>query len=109
MVSKGVIILLLLIVALGFFLRLNNLSERSLWTDEFFTLFESSGQGVDINNFLGYFSGSGEKQLMKAQDFKPFIKANPRKSLKDVSVSLLETDTHPPLYFWVMHGWMNVF
>lgn len=107
--SKGVIILLVLIMTVGFFLRFNNLSERSLWTDEFFTLFESSGQGLDINNFLGYISGPKELKLMKAQDFKPFIKVNPKKSLKDVSRSLLETDTHPPLYFWIMHGWMDIF
>ena len=107
--SKRLIMLLLLIMAMGFFLRINNLSGRSLWTDEFFTLFESSGQGLDINNFLGYFSGSGEKKLMKTQDFKPFIKVNPKKSLNDVSRSLLETDTHPPLYFWIMHGWMDIF
>lgn len=107
--SKGLIIPLLLILTVGFFLRINNLSERSLWTDEFFTLFDSSGQGSDINNFLGSFSVSGQKKLMKAQDFKPFLKVNPKKNFKDVTMSLLETGAHPPLYSWIMHGWMNIF
>ncbi len=98
-----------MIIVLGLVLRVNNLSGRSLWTDEFFTLFESSGHGVDIEKFLGSISKKDAPPLLRSGDFKPFISSDPAKNINDVSEGLLVTDTHPPLYFWIMHFWMRLF
>lgn len=93
----------------GFILRLNNLSGRSLWTDEFFTLFQSSGHGTDIKSFLGGLSAAKTPSLLRAAELKRFLKFDPRKSIRDVSSGLLNTDTHPPLYFWIIYIWRWIF
>lgn len=103
------IFLLLVFLAAGFILRLNNLSGRSLWTDEFFTMFESSGHGVDIKNLLDHLSDKEPPALLKASEFKTLLKFDSHKGIKDVSNSLFNTDTHPPLYFWVIYFWMRLF
>jgi len=100
---------LLFFLALGLLLRVNNLSERSLWTDEFFTLFQSTGHGVDIVNLLDGFSKRETPPLSKSQDFRLFLQSDPAKHIKDVTRGLLDTDTHPPLYFWIIYIWMKVF
>lgn len=101
--------LLLLFLVIGFILRLNNLSGRSLWTDEFFTLFQSSGHGTDIKVFLERISHKQDPALLKAGEFKTFLRFDSHKRVKDVNNSLLDTDTHPPLYFWIMHFWRKLF
>ncbi|MDD5408613.1 MAG: glycosyltransferase family 39 protein [Candidatus Omnitrophica bacterium] len=100
---------LLFIFALGLFFRLNNLSSRSLWTDEFFTLFESSGHGVDVVKFVDDLSKREAPALLKPRNFRPFLQNDPAKQIKDVTGGLLDTDTHPPLYFWIMYIWMKLF
>lgn len=107
--KRKYIFLLLVFLATGFILRLNNLSGRSLWTDEFFTLFQSNGHGVDIKNLLGHLSHKESPVLLKASEFKTLLKFDSHKSIKDVSNSLFNTDTHPPLYFWAMYFWRNLF
>lgn len=101
--------LLFLILILGFILRLNNLSQRSLWTDEFFTIFESTGHGIDIQNFLNRYSKSRPLELLKVKEFKVFLKSDSNKNIKDVTSGLLNTDTHPPLYFWLMFFMFRIF
>ncbi|MDD5691913.1 MAG: glycosyltransferase family 39 protein [Candidatus Omnitrophica bacterium] len=100
---------LLFIFAVGLALRFNNLSGRSLWTDEFFTLFQSSGHGVDIVKLVDDLSKRDSPVLSKPGDFRLLLKNDPARHIQDVTASLLETDTHPPLYFWIMHIWMRVF
>jgi uncharacterized membrane protein len=101
--------LLLFFLMVGLILRLNNLSERPLWTDEFFTFFESTGHGLDIKNFLDSLSSQNSPKLLTAKEFKAFLKFDPGRGFKDVSKGLLYTDTHAPLYFWIIHLWMMVF
>ncbi|MCX5702305.1 MAG: glycosyltransferase family 39 protein [Candidatus Omnitrophica bacterium] len=101
--------IVLCILLTGFMLRFNNLSQRSLWTDEFFTFFESTGHGLDIKNFLDNISSQQTPKLLTAREFKVFLKPDLDKSFKDVSQGLLYTDTHAPLYFWIMHLWIRVF
>lgn len=107
--NKKHIFLLLGFMAIGLILRLNNLSGRSLWTDEFFTLFQSSGHGVDIKILLDRFYHKPQPALSQAGEFKALLKFDPHKSIKDVNNSLFNTDTHPPLYFWIMYFWRWLF
>jgi len=107
--DKKRIFLLIALVVIGLILRLNNLSGRSLWTDEFFTLFQSSGHGVDIKIFLDRLSHAQAPPLLKACELKEFLKFDSHKSIRDVNNSLFNTDTHPPLYFWIMYFWRWIF
>lgn len=107
--KRKYVFLLLVFLATGFILRLNNLSARSLWTDEFFTLFQSSGHGVDIKGFFDNLSHKHPPALLKASEFKTFLKFDSHKSIKDVTNSLLNTDIHPPLYFWIIYFWRKLF
>jgi len=100
---------LLFLFALGLALRVNNLSGRSLWTDEFFTLFQASGHGLDVERLVDDSSKREVPLFSRARDFRLFLKNDPARHIKDVTAGLLETDTHPPLYFWIMHIWMRVF
>lgn len=104
-----IFLVLLFIFAVGLALRFNNLSGRSLWTDEFFTLFQASGHGVDVVKLVDDFSKKKLPLLSKPGDFRLFLKSDPARHIKDVTAGLLETDTHPPLYFWIMHIWMKAF
>ena len=104
-----VLYLLLILTAVGFILRLNNIAERSLWTDEFFTLFESTGHGVEAHDFLNRLSKNNSIELLKARDFKSYLENDRYKSIKDVTTGVFKTDTHPPFYFWVMNAWMKIF
>lgn len=96
------------IFAVGLILRLNNLSGRSLWTDEFFTLFQSTGHG-QIQRFLDTLSKEAQPGLFMAKDFKALLRNDPAKGIKDVRQGLSKEDTHPPLYFLIMHLWMRLF
>ena len=109
MSNTKVIYLLLIFVAFGFLLRLNNISERSLWTDEFFTLFESTGHGAGVKSLLDRLAKNDSVELLKAQDFKAYLVNDQNKSIKDVTTGIFNTDTHPPLYFWIMNIWMRIF
>ncbi|MFH1128904.1 MAG: hypothetical protein V1699_05810 [Candidatus Omnitrophota bacterium] len=94
------IFLLLLFIAIGFILRMNNLSGRSLWTDEFFTFFLSTGHGMDTKNMLDSLSYKTPSDFLKAKEFKRLLTNDLRKGIQDVSQGIINTDTHPPLYFW---------
>lgn len=107
--KKGILYLLLFILLVGFLLRLNNLSGRSLWTDEFFTIFESTGHGVEANSLLNRLSKSDSVELLRTGDFKLYLENNPSKNIGDVTRGVFNTDTHPPFYFWIMNVWMKVF
>ena len=103
------LLLILSFLILGFILRLNNLAKRSLWTDEFYTLFQSTGHGNDIKHFLDDFNKQNFPKLYTAQEYKGFLKNETGKGIKEVSEGVLNTDAHPPLYFWLMYFWMKFF
>ncbi len=102
-------IILFAVIAVGLFLRLNNLSSRSLWTDEFYTFFQSTGHALEIKNLLDSLPDKYPPEVFTAGYLKSFLSLDLRKGLKDVSLGLLSTDTHPPLYFWIIHIWIRLF
>ena len=108
----GHIILLIFICCFGFVLRIYRLDSRSIWVDETFSLFESTGQGQDMDNFLNAENvGTGLKKTapLPSGRYLSFLKYNPNRGLRDVLISILKTDTQPPLYFFIMHLWIKYF
>lgn len=106
------ILLLFLICCLGFALRIYKLDSRSLWIDEVFTLFHSTGHGKEIDSILEGERAIETKRLSPiyaSSMYKHFFQYDPKKSINDVTMSLFDTDTHPPLYFWIMHFWVKYF
>jgi len=101
-------ILLLVFVLLGLALRLNHLASRSLWIDECFTFFQATGH-AELQNFLDSIAEDSPPRIFKVEYFQGLLRNDPRKTPRDVTFGLIGQDTHPPLYFWLMHYWMKVF
>jgi len=107
-VTQNVAVMLGVCLLLGFLLRVQSLSTRSLWTDEFFTLFLSTGHGNEVSRLI---EGNGTQGITayRAGALKPFLRNDASKGIQDVLRGVLATDTHPPLYYGIMHYWMKVF
>jgi uncharacterized membrane protein len=101
------IILLFLVLILGLALRTYGLDSRSIWLDETFSLFESTGHGRQVDALFNADKKSGV--FLKAGDYKNLLQDDAAQGLKDVSLGLLKTDTQPPLYFFMMHFWIRYF
>ncbi|MFH1269489.1 MAG: glycosyltransferase family 39 protein [Candidatus Omnitrophota bacterium] len=106
--KKKYIFLLLAFLAAAFILRINNLSSRSLWADEFFTLFQSTGHG-EVQKYLDTLSDFYPPKYFNPDFFKQMLHNDSAKTINDVTVGLIREDTHPPLYFWLMYFWMRLF
>jgi len=107
-----ILFILLLICCFGFGMRIYKLDSRSIWADETFTLFESTGQGTDLDSLLNAehaATGIKASKPLTAGRYKSFLSYNSRRTLKDTVESILKTDTHPPFYFLIMHIWIKYF
>ncbi|WP_071190738.1 phospholipid carrier-dependent glycosyltransferase [Trichormus sp. NMC-1] len=93
-------LLLLIWFIIGLSLRLANLTEKPPWTDEFATLVFSLG-----NSFLPVPLDQAITPDILLQPLQP----NPAVSIGDVIHTIVTQDTHPPLYFVLVHLWMKLF
>ncbi|MGL5035471.1 MAG: glycosyltransferase family 39 protein, partial [Microcystaceae cyanobacterium] len=91
-------ILLLIWTAIAALLRLNNLTAKPIWTDEFATLVFSLG-----NNFDKVPLG----QIISAQTLLEPLRINPNQNINNVIELLLDKDNHPPFYFAIAHLWQT--
>ena len=98
---------LLAIFAVSLALRLHGLGERSLWTDEFFTLFQATGHGIDAQRYVDRVRGAGQPTFVAAGQLKSYLHRDDAKNAVDVVRGVLRTDDHPPLYFVLIHFWMK--
>jgi len=93
-------ILLSLWIIIGGFLRFHQLTFKSPWTDEFATLVFSLG-----NNFTSI----PLNQIISSETLLQPLQINPTANISDVVNLLLNEDNHPPLYFVLLHLWLNLF
>jgi uncharacterized membrane protein len=93
-------ILLSLWIILGGLLRFHQLTSKSPWTDEFATLVFSLG-----NNFTSI----PLNQIISSENLLQPLQINPNATISDVVNLLLNEDNHPPLYFVLLHLWLQLF
>ena len=94
------LILLTISIALGTILRFTNLELKAPWSDEWATLVFSLGHSfrtVAIN------------QVIDLDSLLSSLQLQPATGIADVVNNLLIESTHPPLYFVINHGWLQMF
>ncbi len=91
---------MLLFFALGLGLRLLNLDLKPAWMDELSTVIFSLG------NSSFYLP---QDKIVDLPDILRPIVATPEASPWDAARFLLAENNHPPLYFMLAHGWMDLF
>jgi len=94
------LLLLLVWIASGAALRFTHLTLKSPWTDEFATLVFSLGNS---------FQAVPLDQAISLETLLHPLKTNPDAGVGLVWQKLLTEDHHPPLYFMLAHGWMQLF
>ncbi|MDJ0845018.1 glycosyltransferase family 39 protein [Crocosphaera sp.] len=93
-------VLLGLWMIVGGFLRFTNLSAKPPWTDEFATMVFSLGndfRSVPLN------------QVISLDTLLQPLRVNGDAGISKVVSLLLQEDNHPPLYFVLVHLWVNLF
>lgn len=98
--KKFNLLLLLVWIVIGAALRFTNLTLKSLWTDEFATLVFSVGNS---------FQTVPLDEAISLETLLHPLKTNPDAGVGLVWQKLLTEDHHPPLYFMLAHGWMQLF
>ncbi|MGE5197773.1 MAG: glycosyltransferase family 39 protein, partial [Deltaproteobacteria bacterium] len=96
-------------LAAGLCLRMNNLGSRSLWTDEFYTLFQSAGHGIQMKDMLDGAGAQNSPRVFRAGELKEYFNPRAGDTLSGVGAALRYSDVHPPLYFWIIHLWTKIF
>jgi uncharacterized membrane protein len=92
--------LLLLWCAIAFGLRFTNLTLKPLWTDEFSTLVFGLGHS---------FQTVPLDQVISADVLLQPLAPQPETGVQAVVKRLLTESNHPPLYFILTHGWLQLF
>ncbi len=85
--------------ALALGLRLYQLDLKPLWTDEISTLAFSLGHG---------FKAVPLSQMLTAEALLQPLQIDATKTAGDASSSILAYSNHPPLFFALMHSWLQL-
>ncbi|MGK7899470.1 MAG: hypothetical protein AB4372_39110, partial [Xenococcus sp. (in: cyanobacteria)] len=93
-------LLLTISIALGTVLRFTNLELKPPWSDEWATLVFSLG-----NSFLTV----AIDRVIDLNSLLSPLQLQPATGINDVVNNLLTESTHPPLYFVITHGWLQLF
>ncbi|MEW6492532.1 MAG: glycosyltransferase family 39 protein [Cyanobacteriota bacterium] len=93
-------LLLLVWIAIGAVLRFTQLTGKPPWTDEFATLVFSLGNS---------FQTVPLDQAISLDTLLQPLKPNPFIGASEVIHRLTTEDHHPPLYFVLVHWWMQLF
>ncbi|MGE0200731.1 MAG: hypothetical protein AB7P76_07170 [Candidatus Melainabacteria bacterium] len=97
------VILLIFIIIIGLFFRVNNLSAKSLWSDEFATIASVNGQSIDPTAFERTGKSLDPQMPEPAVDYRgkatlpmiPTLDCGP-------TIRVLRNNIHPPLFFCMM-------
>gem|GEM_PF-581404 len=101
------------VIAIAAILRIGLAGNQPLWTDEVFTLAMATGHSLEhaptvANPALGDFVQLDRPQ--SAEELRHYMRHdNPPAGLARVVRTLLISDTHPPLYYFLVYGWTLMF
>ena len=102
---KWLKILILLILAIGIFLRFVNLEEKVYWKDEVFTSLRVSGYTEQEVLDQIY-----DTQIIDIQDLQKYQSPNREKNVIDTIKGLAKEEAQlPPLYFVMARYWVKIF
>ncbi|HEY6207263.1 MAG TPA: glycosyltransferase family 39 protein [Chthoniobacterales bacterium] len=100
-------------IAVAALLRIGLAGNQPLWTDEVFTLAMATGHSLEhapaiANPALGDFVQLNRPQSV--EELRRYMQhENPPAGLARVVRTLLLSDTHPPLYYFLIYGWTLMF
>jgi uncharacterized membrane protein len=98
-------ILLIVVIVIGIFFRSIHLDRKIFWFDETYTALRISGH-TDKEFVEHFYTGS----IVSLTDIRHYQISNPNKGLHDTVNSVrLEDPYHPPLYYILLHFWVQKF
>src|SRR5215212_11891902 len=97
---RKTLLILGLILAAATILRFHDLTRHSLWTDELYTLETSAGHGLEHQKLLNAGIIEQTPDLLGLQHAAPWWA---------IATTLARDDNHPPLYFFLMRFWRELF
>ena len=92
------------LLILGIFFRCVNLDNKVYWHDEVYTSMRVSGYG-------GYEVGQQvfNAGIIGVEDLQTYQRLSPERGFQDTLNALIEHPEHPPLYYLLLRGWMQLF
>jgi uncharacterized membrane protein len=97
--------LVIIVLLIGVFFRFVNLDQKIYWYDESFTSLRVSGYKE-----IELVAEAYNKHILSIEDLQKYQRPNAEKGLVDTLNSLaLEDAQHPPLYYVIMHFWLQWF
>lgn len=92
------------LLILGIFFRFVNLDNKVYWHDEVYTSMRVSGYG-------GYEVGQQvfNAGIIGIEDLQTYQRLSPDRGFQDTLNALIEHPEHPPLYYLLLRGWMQLF
>jgi uncharacterized membrane protein len=107
--KRWVWLALILITWIGAGLRLYRLDEKSLWSDEIATIATSMGNSIDPTAFALRHAAFDPPQPIPAGEYlKKATQSQGQGAFAPVA-QVLKANVHPPLFFWLMRGWIHAF
>lgn len=101
----GLRVLIITLLSLGIFFRFANLDLKIYWHDEVYTQIRATGytrHEIDQTLF--------ENRFVTIEELQKFQQIKPGSTFQDTLNSLITEDPqHPPLYFFLARGWMQLF
>jgi hypothetical protein len=101
---------MLLLVAAGAFARTAGLISRSIWVDDVYTLSSVTGHSLDVRlpDMAPEDSWGDPDGPVPASSFLTYIQPRPDNSVAKVVRSSHAGETHPPLFFLILYGWLKL-
>ena len=99
------------LLALAFAARTYGLFESSIWVDDVWSIAAASGHSLDVH-FDGMPAGENYADPpgpVPASYFLQYLKPRPGNTAWKVAIDTFATESHPPLFYLLLHFWMSAF
>jgi len=100
------LVILAIAIAAGFALRVELIAGKyELHNDEAFSYIEATGH---MNAFRVATAGGLSARWVPAERWQSMWQPDAILGLRDIAAALARYDTHPPLYYWILHFWLLI-